>query len=139
MNRMGCTVRGIGLCASMLVLIAIVSCPAPAFTQDAPQNPPPEGGEIPRQKENTMATAAVADEKWNLFFQATSVGQYHGKFRSPYEGINSLGNYPERDVSLTTTLYLGFRLDKNTQIYFDPEIAGGRGFSTVTGIANFPN
>ena len=136
---MGCTVRGIGLCASMLVLIAIVSCPAPAFTQDAPQNPPPEGGEIPRQKENTMATAAVADEKWNLFFQATSVGQYHGKFRSPYEGINSLGNYPERDVSLTTTLYLGFRLDKNTQIYFDPEIAGGRGFSTVTGIANFPN
>lgn len=42
-------------------------------------------------------------------------------------------------MSLTTTLFLGVRLDQNTQFYFDPEIAGGRGFSNVTGIANFPN
>ena len=112
--------------------------PANAFSQETPQNPPPEGGEIPRQQEN-KATGATADEKWNLFFQATSIGQYHGTFHSPYEGVNSLANYPERDVSLTTTLYLGFRLDKNTQVYFDPEIAGGRGFSAVTGIANFTN
>ena len=42
-------------------------------------------------------------------------------------------------MSLTTTLFFGLRLDQNTQLYFDPEIAGGRGFSGVTGIANFPN
>ena len=42
-------------------------------------------------------------------------------------------------MSLTTTLFFGFRLDRNTQLYFDPEIAGGRGFSGVTGIANFSN
>jgi high affinity Mn2+ porin len=30
-------------------------------------------------------------------------------------------------------------LGKNTQLYFDPEIAGGRGFSGVDGIANFTN
>ena len=78
-------------------------------------------------------------EKWNLFYQATSIGQYHGTFRSPYSGENSLQNYPERDVSLTTTLFLGLRLSRNTQFYFNPEIAGGKGFSGVTGIANFPN
>ena len=39
----------------------------------------------------------------------------------------------------TTTLFFGLRLDQNTQFYFDPEIAGGRGSSGVTGIANFPN
>ena len=78
-------------------------------------------------------------QKWNLYYQATSIGQYHGNFRAPYTGVNSLENYPERDVSLTTTLYLGWRPEQNTQIYFDPEIAGGRGFSAVTGIANFPN
>jgi hypothetical protein len=33
---------------------------------------------------------------------------------------------PEHDLSLTTTLFLGVRLDQNTQLYFDPEIAGGR-------------
>jgi len=78
-------------------------------------------------------------QRWNLYYQATSIGQYHGTFRSPYAGPNSLQDYPERDVSLTTTLFFGLRLDRNTQLYFDPEIAGGRGFSSVTGIANFPN
>ncbi len=79
------------------------------------------------------------NERWNIFWQATSIGQYHGTFRSPYKGTNSLQDYSEYGVSLTTTLFLGFRLDENTQIYIDPEIAGGRGFSNVTGIANFPN
>jgi high affinity Mn2+ porin len=36
-------------------------------------------------------------------------------------------------------LFLGLRLAPNTQLYFAPEIAGGRGFSGVTGVANFPN
>jgi hypothetical protein len=83
--------------------------------------------------------ANVETDRWNLFYQATSIWQYHGQFHAPYEGVNSLENYTERDASLTTTLFLGFRLGKNTQVYFDPEIAGGKGFSAVTGIANFTN
>ena len=78
-------------------------------------------------------------ERWNLYYQATSIGQHHGTFNSPYQGPFSLQNYPERDVSLTTTLFFGLRLDQNTQLYFDPEIAGGKGFSNVNGIANAPN
>ena len=78
-------------------------------------------------------------ERWNLNFQATSVGQYHGTFRSPYSGAFTLHSDPERDVSLTTTLFLGLRLEKNTQLYFNPEIAGGRGFSGVEGLANSSN
>jgi high affinity Mn2+ porin len=85
------------------------------------------------------APVEPVNEKWNLYWQATSIGQYHGTFHAPYQGTNSLYNSVERDASLTTTLYLGFRPWRNTQFYFDPEIAGGRGFSAVTGIANFPN
>ena len=76
---------------------------------------------------------------WNLYFQATSIGQEHGTFHSPYTGPLSLQDYPEHVVSLTTTLFFGLRLGGNTQLYFDPEIAGGRGFSGVDGIANAPN
>jgi high affinity Mn2+ porin len=79
------------------------------------------------------------NERWNLFFQATSIGQHHGSFDAPYAGVNSLANHAESEVSLTTTLFLGLRITDNTQLYFDPEIAGGRGFSGVTGIANAPN
>jgi len=78
-------------------------------------------------------------ERWNLFYQATSIGQYHGTFPSPYSGSFSLQNYPERDASLTTTLFFALRLEQNTFLYFDPEIAGGRGFSGVDGLANSSN
>ena len=83
--------------------------------------------------------AEPAEERWNLFWQATSIAQEHGDFRSPYAGPHSLQNYTERDVSLTATIFLGLRLARNTQLYFNPEVAGGRGFSGVSGVANFPN
>ncbi len=80
-----------------------------------------------------------APEKWNLYYQATSIGQQHGTFISPYEGPLSLQDYPERDVSITTTLFFGLNLGAGTQFYFNPEIAGGRGFSNVDGLANPSN
>ncbi len=85
------------------------------------------------------AAQSTEPEWWNLFYQATSIGDYHGAFPAQYSGPFSLHNTPERDVSLTTTLFLGLRLDQNTQLYFDPEIAGGRGFSGVNGLANAAN
>jgi high affinity Mn2+ porin len=88
---------------------------------------------------NPAAAAPEPDERWNLFYQATSIGDYHGSFPALYSGPLSLSNRPEADVSLTTTLFLGVRLARNTEFYFDPEIAGGRGFSNVDGIANAPN
>jgi high affinity Mn2+ porin len=87
----------------------------------------------------TAAVSAQDADRWNLFYQATSIGDRHGTFPSPYSGPFSLQDYPERDVSLTTTLFLGLRLERNTQFYFDPEIAGGKGFSGVNGMANSPN
>ena len=82
---------------------------------------------------------APPTENWNLYYQATSIGDYHGTFNAPYTGPLSLQDYAERDASLTTTLFFGLRLEPNTFLYFNPEIAGGRGFSSVDGLANPPN
>src|SRR5581483_10351470 len=79
------------------------------------------------------------DQDWNIHFQATSIGDMHGSFRSPYEGLNSLPPHPERRVSLTATLFFAARLSNNTIIVINPELAGGKGFGGVTGIAGFPN
>src|ERR1700689_5886968 len=75
------------------------------------------------------APDAPAFENWNLYYQATSIGQTHGTFNAPYTGPLSLQDYRENDVSLTTTLFFDARLAQNLQLVFDPEIAGGRGFS----------
>jgi high affinity Mn2+ porin len=82
---------------------------------------------------------STADQRWNLHVQATSIGQYHGNFPALYSGDFSLAKHQEAEVSLTSTLFFGLRLWRNTYLYVDPEVAGGRGFSGVNGIANFPN
>ena len=103
-----------------LVLIVATSLAPLAAQQDPkPPNDPPE--------------------QWNLYYQATSIGQYHGSFPALYSGPLSLVNRSEAEVSLTTTLFFGWRPFSNTQLYFDPEIAGGRGFSNTDGVANFTN
>ena len=106
----------------MFLFFAIFLLAAPAVAQQTPQsNVPP------------------APERWNFYWQATSIGDGHGTFRSPYSGPFSLQNRREADVSFTTTLFLGFQLWRNTQMYVNPEIAGGRGLSGVNGLANAPN
>jgi len=85
------------------------------------------------------AAAPDAPENWNLYYQATSIGDHHGSFNSPYQGPLSLQSSPESDVSITTTLFFSLRLGQGTQVVFDPEIAGGRGFSHVDGLADAPN
>ncbi|HVW11676.1 MAG TPA: carbohydrate porin [Bryobacteraceae bacterium] len=86
-----------------------------------------------------FAGHAQDSERWNLYYQATSIGDYHGTFTAPYSGPLSLQDNPERDASITTTLFFAARLDQNTVLVFDPEIAGGKGFSGVDGLADAPN
>ena len=87
----------------------------------------------------STAQDAPANERWNLFFQGTSIGQYHGSFPALYSGPFSLLNHAEAEASLTSTIFFGLRLAPNTLFYFDPEVAGGRGFSGTNGLANFSN
>ncbi len=77
--------------------------------------------------------------KVQIHFQQTVVTQYHTKFNSPYQGTNSLQPSEPGATSLTTTLFLGVRLLKNTVLYFNPEIAGGAGLSKATGLAGYAN
>jgi hypothetical protein len=100
---------------------------------------------VSAQQTGDQPTAAASDaspvvpERWNLYFQATAIGDEHGTFYAPYTGPLSLQDYPEHDVSLTSTLFFAALLATNTQLVFNPEIAGGKGFSGVSGIANPPN
>ncbi len=125
--------------SSLTAVTLLLFASSSSVLSQAPQNPPPEGGQIPRQEEKGKPEPTPPNQRWNLFWQATSIGQYHGTFDAPYEGTNSLANTSERDASLTSTFYLGLRPFKNTQIYLNGEVAGGRGFSRVTGIADFSN
>jgi high affinity Mn2+ porin len=78
-------------------------------------------------------------ENYNVYGQVTTISQWHGPFPAAYTGANSLQPNREFDNSITATLFLGARLWQGAELYFNPEVAGGSGFSNVTGIAGFPN
>ncbi|HZE83312.1 MAG TPA: carbohydrate porin [Puia sp.] len=83
--------------------------------------------------------ALFSDSGWSYHFQFTGIVQGHPSFKSPYSGQNSQLNDKERAYSVTSTLYLGRKLWKGASLYFNPEMAGGKGVGSTLGIAAFPN
>lgn len=78
--------------------------------------------------------------KWSYHFQFTAISQYHGSFKSPYKGKNSLADTAEiAATSMTSTLFLGRKLWKGAAVYFNPEISGGKGLSSAVGVAGALN
>ncbi len=79
-------------------------------------------------------------ETWySAHAQTTVVTQEHDHFRSPYIGGRSLLPDENAPTSLTSTIYYAARLWEGGDLVFNPEIAGGRGFSSTQGLAGFPN
>lgn len=83
--------------------------------------------------------SAKARNPFNFHFQQTIVYQEHPSFSARYSGPNSLHNSEEGKTSLTSTLFLGLRLWKGGELYFNPEIAGGSGLSQAKGLGGFTN
>jgi high affinity Mn2+ porin len=109
--------------------------------------PPAEGERTP-----LSAGAAAAGKEllgtnqpawYSAHAQATVVTQVHNVFPAPYTGPNSLRPSEPAANTMTGTVFYAARLcesERNdTQIIFNPEVAGGGGFSATTGIAGFPN
>jgi len=78
-------------------------------------------------------------EKWSYHFQLTSIGQAHPAFKAKYSGKNSIQDTAESALSLTATLFLGRKLWKGASVFFNPEIAGGKGVSYALGLAGAAN
>jgi high affinity Mn2+ porin len=83
--------------------------------------------------------ALFTDSGWSTHFQFTGVVQGHPNFSAPYSGQNSLQPLHEQAFSTTVTLFIGRKLWRGASIYFNPEMAGGKGMSSTLGIAGFPN
>ena len=104
---------------SGLLAAALLFHPAARCQTPAPPTPPPE--------------------TWNLRLQSTAIGDAHPGFDALYSGANSLPDYAEKRVSWTGTIFADVRLGRYFDLVVNPELASGRGFGFVSGIAGFPN
>lgn len=90
-------------------------------------------------KAQSDSAVLPAGKKYSLHWQTTLISQYHFDFKAPYSGDNSLLNSEPARSSVSATAFLAYKLFKNTYLVFNPEAAGGKGFSKTLGIAGFPN
>ena len=72
-----------------------------------------------------------------LHAQGTVVDQYHPRFRSPYEGPQSLNPGQRGDETVDVTAFLGVRPWKGAELWMDPEIDQGFGLSDTLGVDAF--
>ena len=89
----------------------------------------------------TLPTPASseADQSVAVHAQATFVVQANARFRSPYQGPNSLDPDPHAKETFDLTAYFGLRPWEGAEIWVNPEIDQGFGLSNTLGAAGFPS
>jgi high affinity Mn2+ porin len=111
--------------------------------QEAGANGKEEKDKDDKDKDDSEKEKETKPAWYSAHAQATMVTQIHDIFPSPYIGTNSLLPHEPAATSLTATLFLAARLwecgDYSADVVFNPELAGGVGFSNVMGVAGFPN
>jgi high affinity Mn2+ porin len=78
-------------------------------------------------------------EDWSIHAQYTLLGQGYPRFRSPYQGTNSLPGGGQIRETMSQTTFLGRRLWNDGELYFNPEFDQGFGLADTLGLAGFPN
>ncbi len=88
-----------------------------------------------------ISSAQFNKDDFNFHYQTTFVPQYNFKAKKPlsYATANTFDTTTDQATTITATGYLGWRWGKNTGIYFNPEVAGGKGLNKALGIAGFCN
>jgi high affinity Mn2+ porin len=76
---------------------------------------------------------------WSLHGQLTYVEQGYFAYHSPYQGPSSLSGASQMRNTASATVFLGRRLWRGGELYFNPELMQGFGLSDVHGVAAFPN
>jgi high affinity Mn2+ porin len=89
--------------------------------------------------EKRVEKSGETEQSWAAFAQLTNVTQWHGSFRSPYSGTNSLAADGPAEETTDATLYAGSRLWRGAEFWVNPEIDQGFGLSGTLGVAGFPS
>jgi high affinity Mn2+ porin len=117
-------------------LIAICAVLSPFALNSPPANA--QSPSAPSPQSATVFDHPFNDRLW-LSGQINLISQFHDRFPSPYEGVNSFHAAPQHALSRVWTLYTGVRINRGLQVLADVESAGGHGLSDALGLAGFTN
>lgn len=114
----------------------VATAPMPASAQPLPDTDNP----AETRPADDSAEPAPKAQNYDARFQSTYVWQRHLSFAARYSGDNSLGPQREgRSYTLTGTAYLGARLWRGGEAYFDPEMISSQSLSDLHGLGGLTN
>jgi high affinity Mn2+ porin len=102
---------------------------------DAGQGAPPQAAQPASPP--APANETLDPSRFAVLAQATLTDQGVAGFRSPYQGPNSLDPVPNARETVDATLYVGWKLWRDAEVWVDPEIDQGFGLSDTLGLAGF--
>lgn len=76
---------------------------------------------------------------WEIHGQTTFIYQGYPPFNAPYSGANSLPPEGQSRETWTASAFLGVRLWKGAELYYNPELLQGFGVANTTGAGGYPN
>jgi len=76
---------------------------------------------------------------WEIHGQTTFIFQGYPPFGAPYDGPNSLPAEGQSRETWTVSAFLGVRLWKGGELYYNPELLQGFGVADTTGAGGYPN
>jgi high affinity Mn2+ porin len=128
--------------AACAVLAAFLFAAAASRAQDSspPQAGTPASPDAAPDADQVPAMFPhLESDRWWLSGQANFISQWHPRFHSPYQGVNSLTPEPQDATSRVLTLYTGVRLTGTAELLCDVQEAGGHGLSEALGLAGATN
>ncbi len=91
--------------------------------------------------ENTSLTIFPHSEssRWWISGQSNIILQWHPSFPADYSGRNSLSAAAQSATSHVLTLYTGYELTDDSEVFFDLEDSTGSGIGNALGLAGYTN
>lgn len=121
------------VCAGALALASGLALAAPGDSAAIPPSPPTPAAS------SSVTALSTLPENWTIHGQITNVTQWHGHFKSPYQGTNSLRSDGRTEETTDITVYGGLKLWKGAELWLNPELDQGFGLDNTVGMAGFPS
>jgi len=129
-----------------LALLLLLSVAAAAQAQNAAGSPSADSPPTPpaadqQQHEDAPVTMFPHSEsaRWWLSGQVNIILQWHPAFPAKYSGPNSLSPGAQSATSRVLTLFAGYELSRNTEVFAHIEDSTGPGIGSAVGLAGFTN
>jgi hypothetical protein len=128
------------LAAALALLLAALASLAQAQSPAASSAPSAASSDASSAPETAVTLFPHSDSSrgW-ISGQANIILQWHSTFPAAYSGPNSFGPRGQSATSKVYSLYTGFELTHDTEVFLDVESAGGHGLSEAFGLAGFTN